>query len=60
MNIATNTSSDQMRRETERFLGKAMRTVRNPREAYERLVRELNSPAERQPARRLVPARPAA
>lgn len=43
MKAAVNPMSDQMRRETERFLGRAMRTMRDPREAYRKLVRELRS-----------------
>jgi hypothetical protein len=51
---------DKMNQETERFLAKALRKVRDPRKEYEQFVRELES-SEDEPVR-MQPAitRPAA
>ena len=37
----SNQLQDKMRRETERFLSRAMRTIRQPRQTYEQFVTEL-------------------
>lgn len=63
MNGQSNNLSEKMRHETERFLSRAPRWIRDPRQPYRRLIEQLNrrSQARRAPSavgRLLVQAGP--
>lgn len=46
MNATMNGLSDQMKRSTERFLSRAVRSIRDPRAEYEKFLRELRMLSE--------------
>jgi hypothetical protein len=52
MNGQSNNLSEKMRHETERFLSRASRWIRDPREPYRRLIEQLN----RRPHARRAPS----
>ena len=52
MNGQSNNLSEKMRHETERFLSRAPRWIRDPREPYRRLIEQLH----RRPNVRRAPA----
>lgn len=57
MNATMNGLSDQMKRRTERFLSRAMRSIRDPRSEYEKFLRELRELIDAPPSTNPPPMR---